>query len=209
MASSAQLVPRPVTVQSASMRDTEESFDMQATLLLAAIESFTVGLVIVAQNGTILHTNSRAQTLLEKLSYSASNLIPDRVWRACKNLVDCHGEPNDVPPLEHKIVLEDEILTSHGTILVKAQLFNWEYRSHGGNNCFLITLEDRDQSLVTVAKQEAHRYRLTTRETDVWCLKRMDKSYKEIAETLFISENTVKKHLKNIYAKKEQSRWLT
>lgn len=190
------------------MRDSEESFDMQATLLLAAIESFTVGLVIVAQNGTILHKNSRAQKLLGHLSYSTCNLIPDRIWRACKNLIEFDDEPNGLLPLDHKIVLEDEISTSQGTILIKAQRFNWEYQTHKSNNCFLITLENREQSLITVAKQEAQRYGLTTRETDVWCLKRMDKSYKEIAQTLYISENTVKKHLKNIYAKKEQSKWM-
>ncbi|MEM9485751.1 MAG: helix-turn-helix transcriptional regulator [Cyanobacteria bacterium P01_F01_bin.116] len=202
MASLTQFVPSPA----ASMEDPEESFDMQATLLLAAIESFTVGLVIIAQDGTVLHRNSRAQALLGHLSYSSCNLIPDRIWRACKNLVE--EEPNGLLSLDHKIVLEDEISTSQGTILVKTQRFNWEYQTHKDNNCFLITLENREQSLITIAKQEAQRYGLTTREADVWGLKRMDKTYKEIAQTLFISENTVKKHLKNIYAKKEQSKWL-
>ncbi|MBT9314761.1 helix-turn-helix transcriptional regulator [Leptothoe spongobia] len=190
------------------MRDTNESFDMQATLLLTAIESFTVGLVIVAQNGTILHKNSRAEALLENLPCSSSTFIPDRLWRTCQSLVEHQDEQSDILPSDCNIVLEDEISTAQGTILMRAQWFDWEYRAYESNNCFLITLENRQQSLIAIAKQEAQRYGLTTRETEVWCLKRMDQSYKDIAKALFISENTVKKHLKNIYVKKEQSQWL-
>ncbi|NEQ54048.1 MAG: helix-turn-helix transcriptional regulator, partial [Leptolyngbya sp. SIO3F4] len=101
----------------------------------------------------------------------------------------------------------DEISTTQGNILIRVQWFDWKHTAYEANNCFLITLENRQQSLIAIANQEAQRYGLTTRETDVWCLKRMGQSYKEIAKSLFISENTVKKHLKNIYAKKEQSKW--
>lgn len=208
MASQTQLVPRPTTAQAAPMRDADESFDMQATLLLAAIESFTVGLVIVSQNGTILHKNSRADALLEVLPCRSSTLIPDRLWRTCQSLIEHQDEESNIFPIDCKIVLEDEISTTQGTIVMRAQWFDWEYRNYESNNCFLITLENRQQSLIAIANQEAQRYGLTTREKDVWCLKRMGQSYKEIAKTLFISENTVKKHLKNIYAKKEQSKWL-
>ena len=90
---------------------------------------------------------------------------------------------------------------------MRAQWFDWDNSTYQASNCFLITLEDRQQSLEIIANQEAQRYGLTTRETDVWCLKRLGKSYKDIAKSLYISENTVKKHLKNIYSKKEQSNW--
>ena len=54
------------------------------------------------------------------------------------------------------------------------------------------------------ANQDAQRYGLTTRETEVWYLKRAGYGYREISKILFISENAVKKHLKNIYAKREK-----
>ena len=90
---------------------------------------------------------------------------------------------------------------------MRVQWFDWDNDACQVGNCFLITLEDRQQSLAVIANQEAQRYGLTTRETDVWCLKRKGSSYKEIAKALFISENTVKKHVKNIYSKREQSAW--
>lgn len=204
MASQTQLIPHPASAH-AAMRDPNEPFDMQATLLLAAIESFTVGLIIVAQNGTILHRNSRAQDLLEEMHCASSTVIPKTLWQLCQSLMENQDEQSDLLPAGYKIVLEDEISTSHGTIHTRAQWFDWSPSAYQSSDCFLITLEDRQQSLTAIAKQEAQRYGLTTREADVWCLRRLEYSYKKIATALHISENTVKKHLKNIYSKKEQA----
>lgn len=185
--------------------DPDDSFDMQATLLIAAIESFTVGLVIAAQDGTILHKNKHAQVLLEEMPCPSSTAIPKNLWDSCQSLIEHQEEQADFLPAGFNVVLEDEIPTDHGTIHMRAQWFDWDNNMYQSNDCFLITLEDRQQSLTVIANQEAQRYGLTNRETDVWCLKRMGHSYKEIAARLFISENTVKKHVKNIYSKKEQS----
>ncbi|MEO0430366.1 MAG: helix-turn-helix transcriptional regulator [Cyanobacteria bacterium J06656_5] len=187
------------------MRDLNESFDPQTTLLLAAIESFTVGLVIVAQNGTILHKNRRAQALLEDMPWTSPKMVPETLWHSCQTLMENQEEHPGLFPAGYTFVLEDEISTSHGTVHMRAQWFDWDNNINQSSDCFLITLENRQQSLTALANQEAQRYGLTTRETDVWCLKRMGYSYKKIAASLYISENTVKKHLKNIYSKKEQS----
>lgn len=45
-----------------------------------------------------------------------------------------------------------------------------------------------------LAIAEAAQYHLTQRETDIWCLYRANYSYKEIADYLYISINTVKKY---------------
>ncbi len=206
MAFQTQLVPQPASTL-ATMRDPNESFDMQATLLLAAIESFTVGLVIVAQNGTILHKNSCAQTLLKEMCCTSPTVIPKTLWKLCQSLIANQDIESDLFATDAKIMLEDDIATNHGTIHTRAQWFDWCHDTYQSRSCFLITLEDRQQSLTAIAKQEAQRYDLTAREADVWCLRRLEYSYKEIATTLHISENTVKKHLKNIYSKKENSDW--
>jgi DNA-binding CsgD family transcriptional regulator len=69
----------------------------------------------------------------------------------------------------------------------------------------LITLEDRLQSIRQSAKGEGQRYRLTPRELEVWLRYRADYSYKAIAAELYISHNTVKKHMKNIHAKRQMA----
>ncbi|MDV3353303.1 LuxR family transcriptional regulator [Leptolyngbyaceae cyanobacterium CCMR0082] len=207
MASQTQLVPSMAPSPVAVIDDSNDSFNMRAALLIAAIENSTFGLVIVSQNGTILLKNKRAQSLLKKMSCPSSSNIPDILWQSCQSLMENQNEVSDLFPTHYTIVLEDELVTEHGSIHLRAQWFDWENTGYQPSNCFLITLEDRQHSLTVIANQEAQRYGLTTRETDVWCLKRMGKSYKEIASALFISENTVKKHLKNIYSKKEQSTW--
>ncbi len=47
----------------------------------------------------------------------------------------------------------------------------------------------------------AQKHGLTSREQDIWLLYRANYSYKQIAEELNISRNTLKKHMKNIHAK--------
>ncbi|ESA35581.1 response regulator containing a -like receiver domain protein and an hth dna-binding domain protein [Leptolyngbya sp. Heron Island J] len=204
MATQTQIVPQMAPSQAAVMSDHNDSFNMQAALLVAAIENFTFGLIIVTQDGTILHKNKRAQMILKEMSCPSSSSIPDLLWHPCQSLLENQDEASELLPTDYTIVLEDEILTDHSTIHMRVQWFDWNNEACQVGNCFLITLEDRQQSLAVIANHEAQRYGLTTRETDVWCLKRKGSSYKEIARALFISENTVKKHLKNVYSKKEQ-----
>ena len=59
-------------------------------------------------------------------------------------------------------------------------------------------LESRLQEIALV---EAKRYGLTTRETVVWRLRRGGSSYQQISEELFITLNTVKRHLQAIHCK--------
>lgn len=209
MTAQTQLVSRKAPSEVAALmndsNDLSDSRDIQATLLLAAIESFTVGLIIVTQDGTILHKNKYAQTLLEEMPCPGTTLMPYSLWRSCSSLMENRNEHSEIFPASYNIVLEDEIATERGAIHMRVQWFNWDNSICQTHECFLITLEDRQQSLTVSANQEAQRYGLTSRETEVWCLRRMEHSYKEIADTLHISENTVKKHLKNIYAKKEQA----
>ncbi len=185
--------------------DLNHSFDMQAALLVAAIENSTFGLIIVSQNGTILHKNKLAHLLLKQMPCPSAKAIPDILWHPCQSLIENQTDASAIFPADYTIVLEDEIFTEHGTIYMRVQWFDWDDTDCSRKNCFLITLENRQQSLAVIASHEAQRYGLTTREADVWRLKRMGNSYKEIASELYISENTVKKHLKNIYTKKDQS----
>jgi DNA-binding CsgD family transcriptional regulator len=72
----------------------------------------------------------------------------------------------------------------------------------------LVTIEDRQQSTHNAALTDVKKYGLTPREAEIWLLRRANYSYKEIADRLFITLNTVKKHMKNIYAKQEGNLWV-
>jgi DNA-binding CsgD family transcriptional regulator len=49
------------------------------------------------------------------------------------------------------------------------------------------------------------KYDLTEREAEIWMLLRKEYTYQDIAKILQISLNTVKTHVKNIYAKRRTS----
>lgn len=66
----------------------------------------------------------------------------------------------------------------------------------------MLILEDRQQAHRRRAIADGNRYGLTPREVDVWELRLQQQSYETIASTLFITENTVKKHVKSILAKR-------
>ncbi|HEY9616016.1 MAG TPA: LuxR C-terminal-related transcriptional regulator [Microcoleaceae cyanobacterium] len=66
----------------------------------------------------------------------------------------------------------------------------------------LILLEDRDQALREELRIQQQRYDLTDREAEIWMLLQQEYTYQEIAKLLQISLNTVKTHVKNLYAKK-------
>lgn len=66
----------------------------------------------------------------------------------------------------------------------------------------LIFLEDRDQALREELRIQQQKYDLTDREAEIWMLLQQEFTYQEIAKRLQISLNTVKTHVKNVYAKK-------
>lgn len=176
------------------------ALEFKLALLDTAIENFSDGLLIVTKTGDILHKNRCAQQLLTTLNHQYKTLkaIPKIIWQACQALIN--GQ--DLFSTDEHIVLEDEIETQdQGRIRMRVQWFNLDTQ-----DCFLVTLEDLSRSVEYCAQTDAQHYGLTPRETEVWQLRRAHYSYKEIAAQLYISENTVKKHLKNVYAKREQAR---
>ena len=68
--------------------------------------------------------------------------------------------------------------------------------------CLLIVLEDRQQTIRNRALSDAALFGLTARETEVWQLRLRGDGYKEISAALWISVDTVKKHVKSILAKR-------
>jgi DNA-binding CsgD family transcriptional regulator len=87
------------------------------------------------------------------------------------------------------------------TIRVRVQ---WLTLERFNSPYLLIMLEDQTQTAKTAALLEAVQFNLTPRETQVWVLRSINYSYEEIAHELFITLNTVKRHLKSIYAKRRE-----
>jgi DNA-binding CsgD family transcriptional regulator len=72
-------------------------------------------------------------------------------------------------------------------------------------SCLIVTLEDRQQTLHNLAIADTQKYDLTTREAEIWQMRLQGQSYQAIASELYITQNTVKKHVKNILAKRRDN----
>lgn len=168
------------------------------SLFQAVLEGFIDGILILNDRGEWLHANDCARRICRQLSQSTAqtNRLPQEIWRACQALIESLKlYPNKA------VLIEDEITADQSiTYRVRAQ---WLKLEAAQDACVLVTLEDRQQSIQNLAIAEGQKYGLTPREAEVWLRYRANYSYREIAAELFITQNTVKKHMKNIHAKRQ------
>ncbi|MBD2355051.1 helix-turn-helix transcriptional regulator [Tolypothrix sp. FACHB-123] len=167
-------------------------------LLQAIIESFVDGVLIVSPQGKLIHANEYARAICRQLmtKATANDVIPEEVWQICQSLI----ESSELFTTE-KIILESEIQPKP-TMKLRLRV-RWLELSANPENFLLVTVEDCNQYSKSIAIADAKKYNLTDREIEVWLLRRANLSYKEIANKLYITINTVKKHLQNIYAKQQ------
>ncbi|MDZ8055507.1 MAG: helix-turn-helix transcriptional regulator [Aulosira sp. ZfuVER01] len=168
-------------------------------LLQAIIESFVDGIFILTTEGQLIHTNEFARSICRQLmpEETASNAVPEEIWRVCQSLI----ESRELFP-DEKIIIESEI-EPKPTVKFRLRA-RWLQLCASKHNFLLVTVEDCNQYSQSIAIADAKKYNLTDREIEVWQLRRANLSYREIANQLYITINTVKKHLKNIYAKQQE-----
>jgi DNA-binding CsgD family transcriptional regulator len=168
------------------------------SFLQSIIEGFVDGVLILTERGEWVHANDCARRICHQLAdgTSKSNSLPQAIWSVCESLI----ESRELFPGQ-RMIIDAEIDTDNsGVFRIRVR---WLELDENDQAYLLVTIEDRRQSTQNAAIAEVKKYGLTAREAEVWLLRRAHYSYKEIAATLYITQNTVKKHLKNIYAKQE------
>ncbi len=171
-------------------------------LLQAILEGFVDGVLILTEQGKWVHANKRARRIFQQFSSDSleRKSVPLPIWRICESLLDSR----ELFP-EQRMIIEAEVDTPNADLLrVRVR---WLQLDKSDSPYLLVTLEGRTQSINNTAIAEAQKYNLTPREAEVWSLRRDNYSYKEIAAKLHITTNTVKKHLKNVYAKQQGTVW--
>ena len=173
--------------------------------LLSVLEGLVDGILIVSPHGKMIFANTPATELCHQLTHQLSHQLspqqqyPTEVWRSCEALIESRQWYGDRP-----LVIESELHTENNqTYRICVQWLQLD------EPCLLVRLEDQQRSLQSLAVTEAKKFGLTPREAEVWFLKRCNLSRKEIASRLYITIDTVKKHLGNIQAKRQahQESW--
>lgn len=172
----------------------------QPSWLQAIIEGLVDGVLVLTHQGYWVYANECGRQICHQLSpeQSQNNYVPSAIWRVCKLLIDRLD-----PFAEQEMVINNEIkLTNSVSFRIRVR---WLVLEESACPYLLVTIEDQHQARKMQAMTDAQKYRLTRREAEVWSLHQSKLSYKEIADKLYITLNTVKKHIKNIYAKQQSS----
>jgi DNA-binding CsgD family transcriptional regulator len=171
----------------------------ETNLLQGVIESLIDGVIILTEQANLVYANSYARQLCDRLFPEAvrASSIPQQIWRICQNLIDSRR----IFPGQ-SVMLEDEVGDRKAdAIRVRVR---WLELDKTDEPYLLVMIEDRYQSARRRAIAEGQQFGLTSREADVWLRRCMNYTYDEIAAELFITVNTVKKHVKSIHAKREE-----
>ncbi|EKQ71020.1 response regulator containing a CheY-like receiver domain and an HTH DNA-binding domain [Leptolyngbyaceae cyanobacterium JSC-12] len=163
--------------------------------LQAILEGFVDGILVLTHQRQVLYANITAHRLCHRLAGTSVEHVPSEIWQVCEALIESH----DLNP-EKLFVIESEVECEEMTLRVRVQ---WLTLDGIECPCLLVRLQDQNQAVQMLAIAEAQNWRLTQRETQVWILRRSGLSRKRIAANLYISEDTVKKHLGNIKAKRQ------
>lgn len=172
------------------------SLESPPEFLQAILEGFVDGILVLTHQKQTLYANITAHRLCHRLTHKAStSSVPPEIWQVCEALI----ESRNLNP-EKFFVIESEVECEEMTLRVRAQWLTLDGMAHP---CLLVRVQDQNQAVQTLAIAEAQNWRLTERETQVWVLRRSGFSRKRIATELYISEDTVKKHLGNVKAKRQ------
>ncbi|MDY6896692.1 MAG: LuxR C-terminal-related transcriptional regulator [Cyanobacteriota bacterium] len=176
----------------------DENFLEELGLLQKIVDTLEDGVLISTETGELVHSNASANNIFSQINSHKlnENFVPSVIWNRCKSLIQNQSK------CENSTIWSEDIVVNHSLIFrLRVRHFNLELSE---TPLLLITIENRYESLKNAALSEAYIYHLTQRETEIWSLYRATSSYKQIADKLFITVNTVKKHIKNIRAKQQR-----
>ncbi|WP_035137992.1 MULTISPECIES: helix-turn-helix transcriptional regulator [Fischerella] len=172
---------------------------LQIYLIQTILDSFVDGILILTTQRQLIYANEYALDICHQLRQNTKNqnIVPDEIWCFCDSMIESRKlfTKGNVS-IEIEIDVNDQV-----KLRVRAR---WLYWDRCNQMFLLLTLEDCHQTSHSIAIADAKKYGLTEREAQVWILRRANCSYREIADRLYITINTVKKHLKNIYAKQQE-----
>lgn len=188
------------------------SVDFLSTLFETTLDQLfpSQGLLLINRLGQVIQSSPKARELCQglktgtgptpqgtRLSWRDVGSLPTQIRALCTFMIESRDDfPNQ------RIQLNDDINVEDGCCIhLTGEWVDW---GEAEPTYLLICLENRQEVSDQRAAFDTYRYQLTARESDVWRLALQGYSYSEIAAQLFISLNTVKRHMKSIYEKRRR-----
>jgi len=177
---------------------TKPRTETSPNLMQGVLEGLTDGVLILSEQGEWIYHNYYAHCICRELNQGkpALNQVPEVIWRNCEALMESRELYSTQP-----IVIESEIALSRSQVYrIRVR---WLILEDSQRPYLMVLLEDRCQAIQNQALAESILYELTPRQAEVWLLYRAGFSYQQIANELYITLNTVKRHLKDIRIKQK------
>ncbi len=154
------------------------------------LESMPLGVMVLASSLQIVYCNEKAKNLCDRLQNTTDEL-PISICQLCQRLMQENHVSSEPLIMEYQ---------------ERNQFFRLQVRWMNlsvPQPLLLVLIEDCHESMQQELAIEQDKYDLTDREAEIWFLLRQKYSYQDISALLKISLNTVKTHVKNIYAKRK------
>ena len=179
---------------------TEDSLLTQSQLLQitnASLETHIGSVLILTHENKVLYATESLHSRLQELTKAGEEgpLVTQEITLICQLLKQCRKNfPNQNWAIEFDILTQDA-----RTLHIRSR---WLKLEGIAKPCILLIVEDRQRLVHEMALREAQEWGLTEREGQVWRLYRESYTYRQIAEKLYITFNTVKKHMRSVHAKR-------
>jgi hypothetical protein len=169
-------------------------------LLKQILPSVLEGVILFDEHNRLIYLNPKAAAIAQKIARNSHSLedIPKEIAYIKRFMVEAKEKFPEQNWLNQSTIVVDCLAVFH----VYAR---WIQGNGFGQNYLLLKMEDQNQFSQDLALEEAKRLGLTLREQEVWLLHRANYTYKQIAEALDITPNTVKKHMKSILVKQRSA----
>ncbi len=154
------------------------------------LEGLLDAVLIADIQGTLLYTNLSAQKICRQLDIA--HLQTHAIWSICELLKS---------QIDRALILESDLTIAETQYRVRVQWLNAIEEAQ--DTRLIVRFENQQHSMRCAAMLEAQYFGLTPRESEVWDLRNQGRSRREIADHLYISIDTVKKHLANIQIKRQ------
>lgn len=162
-----------------------------------ALEACLGSILVLTEDAQVLYTSEGLQPRLEELTETnqESTVVTPEIALICQAL----KQSRDCFPTQHWAI-EFDIVTRKATVLhIRSR---WLKLEGYDQPCILLVVEDRQQLIRDRVQDEIDDWGLTAREQEVWLLHCDGYTYHQIAEKLYITINTVKKHMRSVHAKR-------
>jgi DNA-binding CsgD family transcriptional regulator len=166
---------------------------------MAILDAMHLGVIVVSSELKLVYRNLKAQAMCQAF-WQESEDLPQRLVYVGQQFVaeSDRLDPND--PLDDPFVWECYPVSGQK---LHIQL-SWmaPIKSLPNQPYMLIVIKDCYEDLMAKTRRDQKSYGFTDREAQIWMMLDLACTYQEIAESLGITVNTVKTHVKNINVKR-------